>query len=136
MPDEPDYLDGDNQPAQGDSSIMLLHRIAGGIHTLLELARGAGLGVAPVAAPANSASGQVTAGGSAATLVAARETRRNVLVRNLDAALSVHVGPATVTTSNGMLLAAGDSILLPLAGLLQVIAASGAPVVAYWEFYD
>lgn len=39
MPDSPSYLDGDNLPLAGDHEIKLLHRIAGGIHTLLENTR-------------------------------------------------------------------------------------------------
>lgn len=84
----------------------------------------------------NYANGQVTATGTAATLVAARATRRSVLVRNLDASLDVYVGNATVTAGNGMLLKAGESFPIDAVGLIEVIAPSGSPVVAYMETYD
>jgi hypothetical protein len=85
---------------------------------------------------ANLANGQVTASGTAATLVAARATRRYVTVKNTDAVITVYVGAATVTSANGMPLLAGESISLDFNGLVQVLAASGAPVVAYAEVYD
>ncbi len=85
---------------------------------------------------AHLTTGQVTASGTAGTLVAARATRRSVLVRNTDAALSVYVGPATVTSANGMLLKAGESCPFTFVGLIQVIAPSGSPVVAFADEYD
>lgn len=85
---------------------------------------------------ANIATGQVAASTTAATLVAARATRRGVLIKNLDAAIKVYVGPATVTAANGMELKAGESFVVDWTGLIQVIAASGTPAVAYLETYD
>jgi len=85
---------------------------------------------------ANIASSQVTTSTSAATLAIARATRRSILIRNMDAAISVYVGPATVTTGNGMLLKAGESCPFTCVGLIQVIAASGTPVVAIADEYD
>lgn len=87
-------------------------------------------------AAANVATGQVVAGVAAATLVAARAARRAVTIKNLDAAITVYVGPATVTAANGMPLTAGQSITIATQALLQVIAASGTPTVAYVEEYD
>jgi hypothetical protein len=100
--------------------------VAGGGGTVTAVATGA----------PNQASGQVTASTTAATLIAARTTRRSVLVRNLDSTISVYVGPATVTSANGMLLKAGESVPLDTRALIQVIAASGSPVVAFYEVYD
>lgn len=85
---------------------------------------------------ANSPTSQVTASTSAATLVAARATRRGLLIRNTDAAINVYVGPATVTSSNGMLLKPGESVPVTGVGLWQVIADSGAPVIAILDEYD
>jgi len=89
-----------------------------------------------IAGAANMANGQVTSSTSAATLVPARATRRSVTIRNTDSSISVYVGIATVTSVNGMLLKAGESISLDFTGLVQVISASGSPVVAYVETYD
>ncbi len=83
------------------------------------------------ATPATITTGQVTASGSPATLVAANSTRAKLTVRNQDASLSVYVGPATVSSSNGALLKAGESRVFIGATLIQVIAASGSPVVDY-----
>lgn len=85
---------------------------------------------------ANIASGQVTATTSAATLIAVRSTRRSAVVRNLDSVITVYIGPATVTSGNGMPLRAGESMPIDSTALIQVIAASGTPSVAYIENYD
>ena len=82
------------------------------------------------ATPATITTGQVTAG-AAATLVAANTSRALLTVRNTDATLSVYVGPATVTSANGVLIKAGESRVFRGATLLQVIAPSGSPVVDY-----
>lgn len=84
----------------------------------------------------NMANGQVTASGTAGTLVASRATRRYVTVKNLDTSLTVYIGIATVTAGNGMPLKGGESVSLDFTGLIQVIAASGSPIVAYAEVYD
>ena len=89
-----------------------------------------------ITAAGNMANGQVTTSTSAGTLVASRATRRSVTIRNTDSSISVYVGIATVTSVNGMLLKAGESISLDFTGLVQVISASGSPVVAYVETYD
>lgn len=85
---------------------------------------------------ANQATGQVATSTSAATLVAARPARRSVTIKNTDTTIAVYVGPATVTTANGMPLAGGESITVDTTALIQVIAASGTPTVAYYETYD
>lgn len=96
----------------------------------------AGIVVTPKGA-ANLASSQATSTGTAATLVAARATRRSVLIRNTDSANSVWVGPATVTTSNGFLIKAGESVPFTWVGLLQIIDdASNHAVVCVADEYD
>ena len=87
------------------------------------------------AAP-NYATGQVATSGTAGTLVAAKPTRRSVTVTNLDGAINVFVGPPTVTAANGFRLGPGLSHTFYTTALLQVIAASGTPSVAYVEYYD
>lgn len=82
------------------------------------------------------ANGQVSASTSAATLLAARATRRSVIFKNHDASITVYIGAATVSSSNGMAIAAGESIKLYITTLIQVISASGTPVVSYIEEYD
>ncbi len=85
---------------------------------------------------ANLATGQVATSTTAATAVIARPTRTSVLIRNLDTTISVYVGPATVTSANGMLLKAGESCPFTFTGLIQVIAASGTPSIAYADEYN
>jgi hypothetical protein len=80
--------------------------------------------------------GQVATSGSAGTLVAANATRRRCLIKNTDATITVYVGPATVTTANGMPIKAGESAEITATALIQVIAASGTPTVAYSDESD
>lgn len=76
---------------------------------------------AGVSGAATAPVSRVTSTDAAATLFIARPTRRGVLVRNTDTANSVWIGPATVTSANGFLLKAGESLPLTFTGLYQVI---------------
>lgn len=89
----------------------------------------------PVGA-SNLSTGQLTTSTTAGTLVVARATRTSVLFRNLDTSISVYIGPATVTSGNGIPLKAGESVPFTFVGLIQVIAASGTPIVAYADEYN
>jgi hypothetical protein len=86
--------------------------------------------------PGTIATGQVTTSTTAGTMVAANATRRRCILKNTDASITVTVGPATVTTGNGMPLKAGESLEVRWTGLIQVISASGTPVVAYMDESD
>ncbi len=88
-----------------------------------------------VAGAAYLSTGKVTAG-AAGTLVVARPTRRSLIVTNTDASLDVYICAATVSATTGYLLQAGRSVPLAWTGLIQVFAASGSPVVTYWDEYD
>lgn len=72
----------------------------------------------------------------AATLAVARPTRRSILIRNNDAAINVYVGPATVSSTNGVLIKPGEAVALSYVGLIQVIAASATPSVSIADEYD
>lgn len=85
---------------------------------------------------ANVASGQVATSTTAATLIAARATRRSFTVINHDAAINVFIGPATVTAGNGFLVKPGTSATIETTALVQVIAASATPTVGFIEWYD
>ncbi len=82
------------------------------------------------------ANGQVTATNVAATLVAARATRRSVTIRNLDGANIGYIGLPVITSSNGMLFLPQDSMSVDYVGLIQVIMSSGTANFAYLETYD
>lgn len=77
-----------------------------------------------------------TSTASAATLLVARATRRSAVIRNLDAANSVWVGPATVTTANGFEIKAGESVPITWVGLLQIIDNGSHAAVAVADEYD
>lgn len=85
---------------------------------------------------ANSSVLRATASTSAATLAVARATRSGILIRNLDAAITIYVGPATVTSGNGFPILPGESCPFSWVGLIQVIAASGTPAYASWDEYN
>lgn len=89
----------------------------------------------------NHATGQVTLNSSTATLVVpAREGRSRALLRNLSASITVYIGDSSVTSSTGwpLLSAAGggESFAAFDESAIYAIAASGAPVVTYWEEYE
>lgn len=77
-----------------------------------------------------------TASSTAGTLAVARATRRGILIRNLDTSLTIYIGAATVTTSNGFPLLPGESAPFAWVGLIQVISVSGTPAYAAWDEYD
>ena len=86
------------------------------------------------------ANGQVTISNTAATIAAARETRKSLLVINQQT-VAVWVGIATVTTSNGVRLDPGASLVLTTTALVQGItsaaySSSGDATVQYVETYD
>lgn len=80
--------------------------------------------------------GQVTTSNIAGTLVGANSTRRRCLIKNTDTSITVAIGPATVSMTTGMLLKAGESMEVTATALIQVIAASGSPVVVYSDESD
>lgn len=107
-----------------------------GLVKLFITAGSALIGITKIQGAANFATGQVATSTTAATFVAARATRRAVTLKNLDTSITVYIGPATVTSANGMPLKAGESISVDWVGLIQVIAASGTPTVAYADTWD
>jgi hypothetical protein len=89
-------------------------------------------------ASTNLANGQVNCSNTAATLLAARDTRKRVTFLNKQLS-PVFIGIATVTTGNGFQLDPGASVTMYTQVLIQAItsAASGATEkVHYWEEYD
>jgi hypothetical protein len=87
-----------------------------------------------------AANGQVNISSAAATIVAARDTRKSVLITNRQT-VAVWIGIATVTTANGFRLEPGDWIEWTTKALIQGITAaaytgSGDAVVQYAEAYD
>lgn len=81
------------------------------------------------------ATGQVAPTNSAATLLAARDTRKRVVFLNTGA-VTVYIGPATVSAANGFPLVPGSSVTLYMQPLIQAITASGTGAIAYLEEYD
>lgn len=87
-----------------------------------------------VANPTAVATNQVAPTGSAATLLASRAFRTRVTFKNIGA-VTVYIGPATVTTANGFPLLPGESISYVTTALFQAITASGTGAIAYTEEY-
>jgi uncharacterized Zn-binding protein involved in type VI secretion len=86
---------------------------------------------------ATLANGQVVPTTTAATLVAARETRKRLIVQNVGQC-TVYVGIATVTTANGFAIPPQATLTLYTTALVQAIIATGATGAntAYIEEYD
>lgn len=81
------------------------------------------------------ANGQAAPTTSAATLVAARDTRKRLILENVGQ-VAVWIGIATVTTANGLMLPIGASITLRTTALIEGITATGTGAIAYIEEYD
>lgn len=81
------------------------------------------------------ANGQVAVTASAATLVAARETRLNVTIINA-CNVDVYIGVATVTTANGVKLVPGAGITIPANVLIQQIASSVTGLVGSTHYIE
>ena len=86
---------------------------------------------------ANFVPAQVAVSSSSATILAAvRPPRRGLLITNNDTAITIYLGGATVSTSNGHQLIAGASISIPTIVAVYAIAASGTPTASVSEVYD
>jgi hypothetical protein len=83
----------------------------------------------------NFATGQVAITGSAAHIVAARTTRRAVLVTNTHASLLLYVGSASVTTGNGQQIPPGQSLSFPTTAAVYGIG-SGSLTATFVEIWD
>lgn len=84
------------------------------------------------------ANAQTNISNAAATLVAARDTRKRVVIVNRQT-VPVYLGIATVTTATGFLLNPGDSLTLHTTALVQGITSAASPAadkVHTFEEYD
>lgn len=83
------------------------------------------------------ANGQVsvdtTSGG--VQVVAARDTRKSVLIRNRGTVI-VYLGTGTVSSTTGFPLDAGEAMTIQTTAQVKAIAASSSATVAYIEEYD
>lgn len=87
-----------------------------------------------------AANGQVNISNTAATIVAARDTRKSVLLTNRQT-VAVWIGIATVTTANGFRLDPGEAVVWTTKALIQGITSAaytgtGDAVMQYAEAYD
>jgi len=86
----------------------------------------------------NFATGQGTATTDAGTIVAARATRRALLVVNASA-VDMYLGAGTaVTATTGLLLTGteGAAVSMKVTGAVHGITAAGSAVYSYAETYD
>lgn len=76
---------------------------------------------------------QVATSTTSGVAVAARAYRRRVILKNIDASITIYVGTGTVTSTNSMVLLAGESIAMEVADAINALSASGTPRLAYVE---
>lgn len=75
----------------------------------------------------------VSIGTSAALIVAASKLRAGVIVQNAHASNDLYIGSdSDVTTSNGLKVAAGESILLPTRAVVYGVASGASTDVRYF----
>lgn len=81
------------------------------------------------------ANGQVSVAATSTTVVAARDTRKGVLITNRGL-VNLFVGTGTVTTAAGYLLYPNESVSIATTAAVNGIAASGTCAAHYIEEYD
>lgn len=85
----------------------------------------------------NGTTAQFAASTTPTQAVARRAQRFNVTLRNLDAAITIYYGySASVSSSTGFPLKAGESQPLYTQAAIFIVSASGTPTVAIEEEYD
>jgi hypothetical protein len=84
----------------------------------------------------NAAVTQVAAGAVSGPLIAARATRRVFVVRNHDAANSCYIGKGVVTSANGFLLKAGESVSIESVEAWACIRDTADVALGVIELYD
>jgi hypothetical protein len=93
--------------------------------------------VAKVLGAANVATSTATAGVASGVLVAARATRRKVVISNTHATDAAWIGPGVVTALNGYSLPAGQQITIETVAALNCLRSAAADVVlSVCEVYD
>lgn len=81
------------------------------------------------------ATGQAAPTSTAANIVAVRDTRKRLVLVN-HGSVDVFVGPATVTTANGLKITPGASLVLYTTAAVQGITAATTGAIHYVEEYD
>lgn len=115
-------------PDGGDSEANTLKKT-------LRVLNDAKTGAAPLAVSSGAAksatiaTSKVTLSTSASLISAASTTRHAILIRNVDATISVYVGVSGVSSTTGFLLKAGESVSIYSTAAIYGIAASAAPAV-------
>lgn len=93
---------------------------------------------AEAAAAPSIANAHVATSTTSAELIAARAGRAWVIIKNIDASITVYVGTGTVAPSGatgGLPLLAGESVQLDTSAAINGRSASGTPSIAYVEGY-
>lgn len=87
-----------------------------------------------MAESSETAYGTVAVGASAVIVKAARMRRESILVQNVHASQVLYLGSdASVTTSNGLKVVAGESVRVRTKGDIYGIASGAATDVRYFE---
>lgn len=111
-----------------------------GVDSAIPVYASLGSAVIPVsqtlAGAANEANGQASLTSVASQIVGVRATRRSVAIINLDSSATIYLGPAGVTTSNGLAIPAGQSVSIPFTGAIYGVVSTGSVSVSFMEIYD
>ena len=87
-----------------------------------------------MSASSESAYGTVSIGAAAAVIKAANGRRESIVVQNVHATQILYLGSdSSVTTANGLKLAAGESIRLQTKSVIYGIASGAATDTRYFE---
>lgn len=87
-----------------------------------------------MAGSGSAAYGNKSIGTSAAVLVAARQARESVLVKNNHASQILYLGgDANVTSSNGLPLAAGESVRIETKQVIYAVGSGASTDARFFE---
>lgn len=88
-------------------------------------------------ATGNKTDRSITASTTSQQAAAANASRRRLIVQNQDAAINIHINVGAVATTGAGSIKVLPNQYLEITGTTQavnVIAASGTPIVTIWEF--
>jgi len=119
----------------GTSSVNLA-QVGGAAIALGAAPAAASLPVTQGAGAANLATAQVATATSQVAAAIARPTRKSIVFQNLDAAITIYVGPTGITSSTGVPIPPGGGRSFTWAGQFFAVSASGTPVLSVSDEYD
>lgn len=84
----------------------------------------------------NLSTTQVATATTQVSLANSRPTRKSIVFENLDAAITIYVGPTGITSSTGYPIPFGQARVFTWTGQFFAVSASGTPLMAVSDEFD